>query len=269
MARRKQEEAPAPGAPAWMATYGDLMTLLLCFFVLLFSMSTVDDIKYNQVAESFAQTFSIFSAGATSIGDGVLISNGVSQLNELDKYINSMGQSEQDDNLAEEDTVAQLIQEEKLIESEKLAEKIEENVKEENLEKEIDISFTSEYVYLTLNGAFMFESGSADIREEAIEMLAKVGIILENYADSIVEIEGHSDNIPISSATFPNNNYLSSARAISVFEFFIERTTLSPAMIKHAGRGEYNPISDNTSPEGRARNRRVEIKIYHELSTYQ
>lgn len=270
MARRKPEDPPAPGAPAWMATYGDLMTLLLCFFVLLFSMSTVDAIKYNQVAESFAQTFSIFSAGATAIGDGVLLSNGVSQLNELDKYIDSMGQSEQGEDLDEEEkSASERVEDEKLIESEKLAEKIEESVKEENIDKEVDISFTSEYVFLTLNGAFMFESGSAEIREEAVEMLGKVGIILENYAESIVEIEGHTDNIPISSAVFPSNSYLSSARAISVFEFFVENTTLSPAIIKHAGRGEYNPIADNTLPEGRARNRRVEIKIYHELSTYQ
>ena len=88
MAKRK-EETPPPGSPAWMATFGDLMNLLLCFYVLLFSMSTIDADKLKAIAESFSQTFSIFSGGATAIGDGMLVNNGVSQLNELDEYINS------------------------------------------------------------------------------------------------------------------------------------------------------------------------------------
>ena len=90
MAKKRQEEPPK-GSPAWMSTFSDLMNLLLCFFVLLFSMSTVDAQKFEAVAASFSQTFSIFEAGATAIGDGILICNGVSQLNELDKYINSTG----------------------------------------------------------------------------------------------------------------------------------------------------------------------------------
>ena len=93
MARKKQEDAPAPGSPAWMATFSDLMNLLLCFFILLFSMSTIEQEKLDAVAQSFNQTFSVFSGGATAIGDGVLISNGVSQLNELDEYINSTGKA--------------------------------------------------------------------------------------------------------------------------------------------------------------------------------
>jgi chemotaxis protein MotB len=90
MAKRK-EEAPAPGSPAWMATFGDLMNLLLCFFVLLFSMSSVDAQKFELIAASFSQTFSVLSGGASAIGEGMHISNGVSQLNELSEYINSMG----------------------------------------------------------------------------------------------------------------------------------------------------------------------------------
>ncbi len=81
---KKQEDPPAVGAPLWMATFGDLMNLLLCFFVLLFSMSTVDAQKYELVAASFSNTFSIFQAGGASIGEGMLIGNGVSQLNQLD-----------------------------------------------------------------------------------------------------------------------------------------------------------------------------------------
>ncbi len=97
MARKKKEEEQAPGSPAWMATFSDLMNLLLCFFVLLFSMSSLDVEKWQQVAASFSENFSIFSSGATAIGDGILISNGVSQLNELDDYINSTGKTAESD----------------------------------------------------------------------------------------------------------------------------------------------------------------------------
>ena len=96
MAKRKPEEVN-PGAPARQSTFADLMNLLLCFFVLLFSMSTVDAQKFEMIAASFSETFSIFSAGASAIGDGVLISNGVSQLNELDQYINSTGKTAESD----------------------------------------------------------------------------------------------------------------------------------------------------------------------------
>ena len=90
MAKRK-EDTPPPGSPAWMATFSDLMNLLLCFFVLLFSMSTIEESKWQELVASMNNTFSVFDSGATAIGDGILISNGVSQLNELDKYINSTG----------------------------------------------------------------------------------------------------------------------------------------------------------------------------------
>ena len=96
MAKKRQEDPPA-GSPAWMATFSDLMNLLLCFFVLLFSMSTVDAQKFEIIAASFSQTFSVFHAGSTAIGDGVLVSNGVSQLNELDDYVNSMGKAPTDE----------------------------------------------------------------------------------------------------------------------------------------------------------------------------
>ena len=90
MAKRKPEEAPK-GAPAWQSTFADLMNLLLCFFVLLFSMSSIDAEKFQEIASSFSNTFSIFSSGGSSFDDGLLISNGISQLNNLDKYINNTG----------------------------------------------------------------------------------------------------------------------------------------------------------------------------------
>lgn len=268
MAKKKQEEAPK-GSPAWMSTFSDLMNLLLCFFVLLFSMSSIDAAKYEQVVASFNQTFSVLNGGATAIGDGILISNGVSQLNELDDYINSTGKMDEgqivDEDLA---NVQEKMEEAKMEESEQLAEKIQEAVDEKDLGSEIDIDFTSQYVQLTLKGALLFDSGSTLLKEEAKPVLDQVGVVLERYAEGTIEIEGHTDNVPMSGAKYSNNDELSSGRALSVFDYLLSVTNLDPARVKHAGRGEYVPVADNATPEGRTRNRRVEIKIYNSLSSY-
>lgn len=269
MAKRKPEEVK-PGAPAWQSTFADLMNLLLCFFVLLFSMSTIDAQKFELIAASFSQTFSIFSAGGSSLTEGLLINNGVSQISQLDQYMMTMGQAaeseEQSDETAEFEDMLAEIQEEMLNENEQLAEKVSEAIAEQSLSGDVDIDFTSQYVELTLNGSLLFDSGKAELKPEAGELLSKIGIILQKYATSLIEVEGHTDNVPISTSKFANNNELSDARALSVFDYLVENTSLNPANVKHSGRGEYVPVADNTTPEGRSMNRRVEIKIYNSLS---
>ncbi len=273
MAKRKEEEPPK-GSPAWMSTFSDLMNLLLCFFVLLFSMSTVDESKYAALVAAMNNTFNIFQAGATAIGDGILISNGVSQLNELDEYINSTGKTadssqdvpdfqdyEQASEMVQE--ILQQIEEQQLQDNEELAEQIEEAVAESALADQIGVSFTAQYVQLTMKGALLFDSGEADIKPESEAVLDKVGVILERYAEGIIEIEGHTDNVPIHNARFSDNEELSSARALSVFYYLTENTALEPVNLRHAGMGERTPIADNGTEEGRSKNRRVEIRIYN------
>ena len=94
MARKKAPDAPPPGAPAWTATFGDLMNLLLCFFVLLYAMSSTDSDKFQAVAASFANTFSVFQGGGSTIGEGEMVGNGVSQLSNLSNYFSTMGEAE-------------------------------------------------------------------------------------------------------------------------------------------------------------------------------
>ena len=268
MVKRKPPEPPK-GAPAWQSTFADLMNLLLCFFVMLFSMSSVDAQKFELLAASFNQTFSILSGGATAIGDGMLPGMGVSQLNELDDYINSTGKSAEGDTIPEDlKEAVEMMEQAKLEESEELAENIEEALEEKKLENEIDIEFTSQYVQLTLNGALLFDSGSTQLKEEALPVLNQVGIILQQYGTGTIEIEGHTDNVPMSGSKYSNNDELSNGRALSVFYYLEENTTLNPANIKHSGMGEYVPVADNSTPEGRAQNRRVEIRIYNSLSAY-
>ncbi len=260
------------GFPLWQSTFSDLMNLLVCFFVLLFSMSSVDAAKFEQIAASFSKTFRIFTNGSTAIGEGNLVGNGISQLNNLNDYINNVGFISQDDaerqgEEGEEDNLQQKIEEEGLEQSEKMAEKIEEALEELNLEADVTMDVTAQFVQLTMRGSLLFDSGKAELKEEAYSVLDRVGVILERYAAGTIEIEGHTDNIPIHTAKFDSNDELSSSRAISVFKYLVNTTALDPAHIKHSGRGEYVPIADNSTKEGRALNRRVEIRIYNEIAS--
>ena len=271
MAKRKEDTPPA-GSPAWMATFSDLMNLLLCFFVMLFAMSSIEEAKLQEFVAAMNNTFSVFDGGASAIGDGILISNGVSQLNELDQYINSTGKTADSETDGEDlqdyemspEAMEEILQDKMLEENEERVEEIEEVLTESDIADEVEVSFTAQYVKLTMNGGLLFDSGSAQLKDDAKLIIDKVGLILERYGNAgTIEIEGHTDNVPMKSAQYPSNEELSSARALSVFYYLMDSTTLNPLNLKHAGMGERVPIADNSTPEGRSRNRRVEILIYN------
>ncbi len=271
---KRQEDTPPAGSPAWMSTFSDLMNLLLCFFVMLFAMSTLEESKLHELVAAMNNTVSIFDGGANAIGDGMMISNGVSQLNELDEYINSTGKTATSENEGEDmkdydtspEAVRELlekIEEAQLQANEELSENMAEALQESSISDQVDVSFTAQYVQLTMNGALLFDSGSAELKAEAEQILQKVGDILQHYGTGTIEIEGHTDNVPISSSQYPSNEELSSARALSVFYYLTDQTSLDPQNLRHAGMGERVPIADNSTAEGRSRNRRVEIRIYN------
>ncbi len=268
---RRQEDTPPAGSPAWMSTFSDLMNLLLCFFVMLFAMSTLEESKLHELVAAMNNTVSIFEGGATAIGDGMLISNGVSQLNELDQYINSTGKTADSSTDGEDmeefekspEALEEIVTEEQLRQNEELSERMSEALQESAISDQVDVNFTAQYVQLTMNGALLFDSGSAELKEESMQILQKVGDILQYYSTGVIEIEGHTDNVPISSSHYPSNEELSSDRALSVFYFLQENTSLDPKNLRHAGMGERVPIADNSTAEGRSRNRRVEIRIYN------
>lgn len=270
---KRQEDAPPAGSPAWMSTFSDLMNLLLCFFVMLFAMSEVKQEKLDQFVAAMNNTFSIFDGGATAIGDGLLVSNGVSQLNELDEYINSTGKQADSDTDGEEleqydfspemqEAMEQYMEDQQLRENEELSETIEEILQENRIGDEVDVSFTAQYVLLSMNGALLFDSGSAVLKDGAAQVLDKVSVILERYSTETIEILGHTDNVPMSSGRYASNEELSDARALAVFYYLQENALLDPAHVKHSGMGERDPVADNSTPEGRSLNRRVEIRIY-------
>ena len=261
MARRKED--PPKGSPAWMNTFADLMNLLLCFFVMLFSMSSVNEEKFEKVIASFQSTFSILPGGGASIGEGELISSGISQLENFDSYYNQQLSSQSDGQTEEEKDITEAYEQQELEESEDMAQQLENALSQYGIQDDVEVDFNAEYVTLNMNGALLFDSASAELRDEAYPLVNKLGKILVTYDNNIIEVEGHTDNVPIHSSKYEDNNVLSMYRALAVANYLRYTTTLDPAYIKSSGRGEYVPIADNATPEGRARNRRVEIKIYN------
>ncbi len=293
MARKKKEDAPAPGSPAWMATFSDLMNLLLCFFVLLFSMSSVDTAKFNEMAQSFASTFSIFKAGGAFFGDGNLVANGATQLNNLDEYKNTMGEESDstvdkehpfdeegdteelleyyENKVAElEGTIEELEHMEEILEGQKqeaattMYDEIYELAERYNLGNDVEFSMDQSYNYVKIDvkGSILFEDNKAEIKKDAKPILLKIGDILKEYDDFGIEIIGHTDNVPIKSGPYPDNDYLSAARAIETAQYLIETKNLDSSKISFSGKGEREPVDTNATEEGRKKNRRIEFRIY-------
>ena len=250
-----------------MNTFADLMNLLLCFFVMLFSMSSVNEEKFEKVIASFQSTFSILPGGGASIGEGELISSGISQLENFDSYYNQQLSSQSDGQTEEEKDITEAYEQQELEESEDMAQQLENALSQYGIQDDVEVDFHAEYVTLNMNGALLFDSASAELRDEAYPLVNKLGKILVTYDNNIIEVEGHTDNVPIHSSKYEDNNVLSMYRALAVANYLRDTTTLDPAYIKSSGRGEYVPIADNATPEGRARNRRVEIKIYNSYNS--
>lgn len=298
MAREKEpEEEGASGN--WINTFADLMNLLLCFFVLLFSMSTVDADKYEQLVTSMTESINIFDGGGQAIGQGAFVTSGTDQLVSISQYFKEFEntgedkQSKEDQDTQTDGDVKEdgsMSKGDKTIrdnkasqvesaDSEKewkakqaaqdeanakaLYEQMAEEAQKQNIDDQINLNIDkkNQYVQISLNGALLFESGDARIKKNMKSLMSKVGDILKRYEDHMIKIEGHTDNVPIS-GTYDSNQLLSMARANTVFEYMCNKKKISPSHMETSGRGEYDPIASNKTAKGRAQNRRVEIKIY-------
>ena len=296
MARKKKPEEAKAGAPEWMATFSDLMNLLLCFFVLLFSMSSTDTAKYNEIVEAITSSFSIFSGGGSALDQGVLVSSGVSQLNELAEYYSNLaventadedgtkggsGKSDSEntsENKSQKDNVKKEITKDEVLKkyeqevkeaAEKNYEKASEAINQFKLNDTVQLKMDTSYNYigLSIDGYFLFDPGEAELKKGADVVLDKAAGILKKFKDADIVIEGHTDNVPqTNTVKFKNNLWLSSARAMTVLEYLTNVEHMDPKRLSASGKGEYEPIASNKTPEGRQKNRRVEIKIYTKVA---
>lgn len=227
--RRKKKERMGSSAPGWMTTYGDMVTLLLVFFVLLYSFSIMDISKFQGFVTSFRQRAGILDGGMTlsdnNLINGGLIGDGPSIMNlnwimrEMNIYIEAEG-----------------------------------------IADEVELELTERGLVVRLTGRILFDLGKADLRDDGKRLLDRIAELLVDIPN-VIMIEGHTDNWPISNERFPSNWELSTARATNVVRYFIENTGIPPERLMAAGYSEYRPLYPNDTAENRARNRRVEIVI--------
>lgn len=215
-----------PIAPGWMVTYGDIMTLLLTFFVLLISYSTVQEESFKQALASFQEAVGMLPYQRT------------------------------------------LIQFEKIpavrttppISPREITRRMRNAIYAAGLKEQMKVARDKEGVRIIIKSPILFDSGKADLGTGALSVLDELITILRE-SPNVVVVEGHTDNVPISTERFPSNWELSTARAISVGRYLFEKGGFDPGRFTVAGYGEYHPVEPNDAPEGRQENRRVEILL--------
>lgn len=232
---KKKEEEQGGGAPEWMVTFSDAMTLLMVFFILLFSMSTIDEKKEAQLTTAFNDVFN--GGGSNPIqGDGT----------GEDIFNNDSNTSSQENSLADE--------------QQSLLNILNNIINEKGLQEYVYAQIVERGVSVVLVDSLLFQSGRADLKSESKEVLQDIASVLNEVTNQVI-IEGHTDNLPINTYLFGSNWELSTARAVVVTRFLVERAGVDPSRISAQGYGEYRPIALNDTAENKAKNRRVNILI--------
>ena len=244
------------GLPEYMGTYGDMITLMLCFFVMLFAMSSIDVEKFRAMAESFSGKPVVIQG---SMGN-IISDDSIGFLPEFNALESVEMENEDDKKAAAEAR-------EKYEKLESMATFFKTYLASDTATSEFDIEVAGEYVKIIFPDGVLFDSGRADLKSGAIAAIDIVAeAILSEYSSNMVRVEGHTDSIPINTVQFPSNRHLSSSRASTVVEYLVNLKGFNPMLVRSEGMSEYHPADTNSTPEGRAKNRRVEIKVYAEGS---
>ena len=231
------------GGANWMDTYGDMVTLLLCFFVLLYSMSTISQDKWKAIVQSFNPS-AVEDPRATAGADG--------------PNADEFGQSGQ---MPVEDI--EQMQEQVEQDMQALLESIEAFIRQENLQDSISVSQDGGKIFVTFSQSTFFDGESAVIRKEAYPILDSVSEMLSGVAGSLdeVRIQGHTARARKTPNNVQNDRTLSSNRAVNVLIYIQEHSLVPPSCLVSEGFGEWRPVALNDTPENRAKNRRVEMII--------
>lgn len=243
----------AGGAPSWMVTFADLMSLMLTFFVLLLSMSVIDVQRFQAALLSIQTSFSQpwHNEGGMA---GYIIGDQRSPPTPLPM--------EEKPPLPEPEPILDPIEQEPppVDLAEPLYQELIEAMQEEIQAGHIEVERSDLQVLVRFQQQISFPLASADLQHSFIPVLDKISGVLKGMKGSIVVV-GHTDDLPISTARFRSNWDLSSARAASVVHYLLENSELPTERVIAAGRADTQPLLPNTSMENRDKNRRVEIVI--------
>lgn len=234
----------------YLLTYGDLMNLLLIFFIILYSMSQVDAQKFNQLSNSFQATFGDYAKGSV-INQGGGGNNILPSLNPSDSATPTP--------TASANGTGGLTAEERG--TQEVKQKVEQLITQQNLQGNLEVELQERGVVISITANLLFASGSAEIEKDSLPVLDKIGNILLAVPGNNIRIEGHTDDDPIKTPLYPSNWELSSARATNVLRRLVDTAGIKPNVISSVGYGEYRPKVPNIGEANKAANRRVDIVI--------
>ncbi|HNP63453.1 MAG TPA: flagellar motor protein MotB [Woeseiaceae bacterium] len=254
---KKQEAA---GVPAWVMTFADLMTLLMCFFVLLLAFSEMDAAKFKQLSGSMKDAFGVQAeVEVRTIPKGTsVVAQEFSPGKPDPSAINTVRQFTIDSNRNTLDALDRELKE--IEETRDHARRLRIALKEEIKAGSVAIQTEGMKVIVHILENASFESGYADVRPDFIPVLTKIAGLIDNNSGEVT-VSGHTDNVPIRNARFRSNWDLSTSRAVSVAHELLRVSDLDPVNVMVTGHADTRPRSPNDSDENRARNRRVDISI--------
>lgn len=238
MARRKKASQEGIKSDGWLATYADTITLLLTFFVLLYSLASVDAEKTKQVSGAFKTLME------GSSGDSIL---------EYNLYNGDAPLIGGETELTSEEL-------EMLTEQQKIFNEIKDFVEKNNLDDLVEILDDERGVVMQLKSNILFETSSSTLREDSKFILNELNSIISSVENPIL-VEGHTDNRPINTDRFPSNWELSTDRAVNVVRYFVEVLGQDPKRFSATGYAEFKPVAPNSNYDDMAKNRRVDILI--------
>lgn len=251
--KRKHDDHEEHVDESWLIPYADILTLLLALFIVLYSMNTVDVKKFEEMSRAFNV--------ALSNGNGVMDFPSIIQQGEdpskkkqnaddKDKSKDQKGQS-----AAEE-----LVKKEQA-ELEDLKKKIDDYIDKHGLSTDLETKLNMSQLMITISDRALFEPGRAAVNPKGRELAIAIATMLQQYPAYNVVISGHTDTTPMNTAEFRSNWDLSAIRAVRFMDIMLENEELVPNRFSAIGYGEYHPVADNDTIEGKAKNRRVEVSI--------
>ncbi|MBF0210636.1 MAG: flagellar motor protein MotB [Desulfamplus sp.] len=235
----EQEECPPAGAPEWMATFSDLVTLLMCFFVLMYAMSTTQQETFKELVESLRSALGVTVVPEAGSREGLTMQPVPAETPAEEQKIDEMGGMIQKD-------------------LEEVVSEVRELVMFNKLGGLVTATQGDMGAVITMTDMLLFEQGGATLSDMGIDVLRKIASVLSRLAYH-VKVKGHTDNVEVkNNELYPSNWELSAARASAVVRLLVE-SGLNPKYISAEGYAEFKPVATNDTPDGRSRNRRVEI----------
>jgi chemotaxis protein MotB len=255
MARRKKKPEAHANHERWMVSYADFVTLLFAVFVTLFAMSQTDKRKVEEVIASLRESFGYAKSSPMSKVN-VLDSTELSQIPAITPPAARGPMSPQMP--FSKNNKNRFQAEEK--DFKKARASLEAYLLKNGMQEKVSLEITRRGLVVSLKEAGFFDSGSADIKVSSYPLLAKVAESLSDYSNQI-RVEGHTDNVPINTHLFPSNWELSASRATNIVRHLVSYYKFEPENLSAAGYAEFRAVADNGTPDGRAKNRRVDIVV--------